>query len=54
MEGRIVPLYHPNGVSKVIGFGSSSFIGLLDDNTVLKYPRTPGEQWDRFIIEERI
>ncbi|KUJ07329.1 serine/threonine protein kinase [Mollisia scopiformis] len=54
MESRIVPLYLPKGVDKVIGFGSSSIIGRLDDWTVLKYPRIPGEQWDRFEIEEHI
>lgn len=54
MESRIVPLYLPEGVDKVIGFGSSSFIGRLDDQTVLKYPRVVGEHWDRFVIEQRI
>jgi serine/threonine protein kinase len=54
MEGRIVPLYFPKGVKKVIGFGSSSFIGLLDDKTVLKYPRTAEEEWKRIVIEQRI
>lgn len=54
MESRVVPLYLPEGVGKVIGFGSSSFIGLLDHKTVLKYPRVVGEQWDRFVIEERM
>ncbi|KAF2002136.1 kinase-like protein [Amniculicola lignicola CBS 123094] len=54
MEGRIVPIYFPKGVGKVIGFGSSSFIGLLDDRTVLKYPRTAGEHWNRFFIEQQI
>jgi len=49
-----VPLYLPKGVDKVIGFGSSSFIGRLHDGTVLKYPRVPGEQWDRCVIEECI
>jgi serine/threonine protein kinase len=54
MEGRIVPLYFPEGVDKIIGFGSSSFIGRLDQKTTLKYPRTAGEQWDRLVIEQRI
>jgi serine/threonine protein kinase len=54
MEGRLVPLYLPDGVVEVIGFGSSSFIGRLDDKTILKYPRVPGEQWERLVIEERM
>ena len=54
MESRIVPLYLPNGVDKVIGFGSTSFIGRLNDKAVLKYPRVVGEQWERFVIEERM
>jgi hypothetical protein len=49
-----VPLYFPEGANKAIGFGSSSFIGRLDDKTVLKYPRTPGEEWERLAIEHRI
>ena len=54
MESRLVPLYLPEGVAKVIGFGSSSFIGQIDDETVLKYPRVPGEQWSRFEVEKTI
>ncbi|KAF2254208.1 kinase-like protein [Trematosphaeria pertusa] len=54
MEYRTVPLYLPKGVDKVIGFGSSSFIGRVNDDTVLKYPRIAGEQWDTFVIEQRI
>ncbi|KAH8726909.1 kinase-like domain-containing protein, partial [Phaeosphaeriaceae sp. PMI808] len=46
--------YYPRGVSKVIGFGSSSFIGFLNESTVLKYPRVKEEQWDRFDVESRI
>ena len=54
MQSRLVPLRLPSGVDKVIGFGSSSFIGRLGDEVVLKYPRVDGEQWERFVIEERI
>jgi serine/threonine protein kinase len=54
MSERTVSLYHPPGVSKVIGFGSSSFIGLLGADIVLKYPRIKEEQGDRFNIEARI
>lgn len=34
MESRIVPLYLPDGVDEVVGFGSSSFIGRLDEKEV--------------------
>ena len=54
MEGRIVPLYLPEGVDKIIGFGSSSFIGRIDDRIVLKYPRVPGEHWSRLEVEGAI
>lgn len=54
MEYRTVHLYYPKGVVKVIGFGSSSFIGLLNETKVLKYPRIKEEQWDRFVIEQKI
>lgn len=54
MSERTVPLYYPPGICKVIGFGSSSFIGLLSDDIVLKYPRIKEEQWDRFNTEARI
>ena len=30
IEGRNVPLYYPESVKQVIGFGSSSFIGLVN------------------------
>lgn len=54
MQNRVVPLRLPHGVDKVIGFGSSSFIGRLDDEVVIKYPRVEGEQWDRFVTGSRI
>lgn len=34
--------YYPPGVSEIIGRGGESFIGAIDDNTVLKYPCIPG------------
>ena len=34
--------YYPPGVSEIIGRGGESFIGLIDDFTVLKYPCIPG------------
>ncbi|KAJ5432161.1 uncharacterized protein N7458_011317 [Penicillium daleae] len=34
--------YYPLGVSEIIGRGGASFIGVLDESTVLKYPCIPG------------
>lgn len=34
--------YYPPGVSEIIGRGGESFIGVLDEFTVLKYPCIPG------------
>ena len=34
--------YYPPGVSEIIARGGESFIGAIDDNTVLKYPCIPG------------
>ena len=34
--------YSPPGVSEIIGRGGESFIGVLDESTVLKYPCIPG------------
>lgn len=54
MDGRTTYAYMPEGVSRILSVSSSSFIGLLDCKTVLKYPHVAGEEWDRFVIEERI
>ena len=43
IESRVVPLYLLEGVDKVIGFRSSSFIGRLNYKIVLKYLRVIGE-----------
>lgn len=54
MDGRTIYSYLPEGVSEILSVSSSSFIGLLDCKTVLKYPHVAGEEWDRFVNEERI
>ena len=54
MDDRTIYSYLPEGVSKVVSVSSSSFIGLLDSKTVLKYPHVVREEWNRFIAEERI
>ncbi|PWY87254.1 kinase-like protein, partial [Aspergillus sclerotioniger CBS 115572] len=45
--------YYPPGVSKVIGRGGWCYIGLIDDSTVLKYPKIPGEG-DNIKVEAQI
>ncbi|KAL5323491.1 hypothetical protein ACEPPN_008028 [Leptodophora sp. 'Broadleaf-Isolate-01'] len=39
----IVHAWYPRGVKSTIASGSNSFIGLVDENTVLKYPQLPSE-----------
>lgn len=34
--------YHPGDVQRVIATGTSAFVGVVDDSTVLKYPLEPG------------
>ena len=36
--------YKPEGVTEFLGLGADSFIGLVDETTVLKYPKTPGDK----------
>ena len=38
------PFYKPEGVTEFLGLGSNSFIGTIDETTVLKYPKTPGDR----------
>ncbi|KAH8433040.1 uncharacterized protein LDX57_010679 [Aspergillus melleus] len=45
--------YYPPGVSKIIGRGGESFIGLIDESTVLKYPCVPGNR-ESIEIEAKI
>jgi hypothetical protein len=40
----IIYAWYPRGVKSVIASGSSNFIGLVDENTVLKYPQIPPEK----------
>ena len=37
----IIHAWYPRGVKNVIASGSNSLIGLIDENTVLKYPQLP-------------
>ena len=36
--------WYPRGVTSVIASGGSNYIGLVDENTVLKYPQIPPEK----------
>jgi hypothetical protein len=40
----IIYAWYPRGVKSVIALGTSNFIGLVDKNTVLKYPQIPLEK----------
>ncbi len=36
--------YQPEGVIGYVGLGIDSFVGAVDKTTVLKYPKTPGDE----------
>ncbi len=38
------PFYKPEGVIEFLGLGTDSFIGTVDETTILKYPKTPGDK----------
>jgi serine/threonine protein kinase len=38
-----ISLYYPENVKDVLGMGSSCFIGLVNDTTVMKYPHHPND-----------
>jgi hypothetical protein len=40
----IIYAWYPCGVKSVIASGSSNFIGLVDENIILKYPQIPLEK----------
>lgn len=45
--------YYPPGVSKIIGRGGWCYIGLVDESTVLKYPKHP-EEGDSIQVEAQL
>ncbi|KYG40705.1 hypothetical protein M433DRAFT_160030 [Acidomyces richmondensis BFW] len=51
---RTVTAYTPPGVVEVIGGGTTSFVGLLNDGKVLKYPIVQGESVKEFEVEAAI
>ena len=38
------PFYKPEGVTEFLGLGADSFIGIVDETTILKYPKMPGDK----------
>lgn len=46
--------YYPPGVTKVLGSGASTWIGIVDDSTVLKYPLDPGGDMTRLEVERKL
>jgi serine/threonine protein kinase len=55
-EYETVEYYHycPEGVQRVLASGASSFVGEIDDSTILKYPLEPGGDMSRLAHEYRI
>ena len=45
------PFYKPEGVTEFLGLGTDSFIGTVDQTTVLKYPKTPGDKTALAILD---
>ncbi|KAL9046820.1 MAG: hypothetical protein Q9214_000447 [Letrouitia sp. 1 TL-2023] len=44
MAVEIRIFYRPEGVTEFLGLGSGSFVGILDETTILKYPKEPGDK----------
>lgn len=51
---RVGTAYMPPGVVRVIGGGTTSLVGLLEDGTILKYPIVEGECGNEFNVEAAI
>ncbi|MCJ1478789.1 hypothetical protein MMC13_007473 [Lambiella insularis] len=47
----VIYSWYPRGVKSVIASGGSNFIGLVDENTVLKYPNLPSRESSGLDIE---
>lgn len=48
---RETPFYRPEGVKEFLVLGSGCFIEVVDQNTVLKYARTPNSQGEKASLE---
>ena len=36
--------YETNGITEFLGIGTNSYVGIVDETTVLKYPHIPGDK----------
>jgi len=54
MEVVIIKHYCPPGVKGIIGTGAFSFIGAVNDSTVLKYPHVSGQDMGQLEIERKL
>ncbi|KAL8736211.1 MAG: hypothetical protein Q9166_000366 [cf. Caloplaca sp. 2 TL-2023] len=43
--------YKPEGVTEFLGLGADSFIGTVDETTILKYPKTSGDKTALTILD---
>ncbi|KAK3169507.1 hypothetical protein OEA41_008891 [Lepraria neglecta] len=43
--------YKPEGVIEFLGLGTDSFIGTVDETTILKYPKTPSDKMALTILD---
>ncbi|OCL04049.1 kinase-like protein [Glonium stellatum] len=50
----VIYAWCPRGVQNVIASGGNNFIGLVDENTVLKYPQIPSEKPPNLIGDEKL
>ncbi|RJE17565.1 Protein tyrosine kinase [Aspergillus sclerotialis] len=46
--------YCPPGVKRILATGTNTYIGEVDDSTVLKYPLIPGRDIDRLEVERQL
>ncbi|EEQ32112.1 conserved hypothetical protein [Microsporum canis CBS 113480] len=53
VEIVVIHGYYPPGVTEIIGRSSGSFIGRVNESTVLKYPSIPGD-YERIKIEAKL
>ncbi|KAL9125621.1 MAG: hypothetical protein Q9217_005197 [Psora testacea] len=45
------PFYKPEGVTEFLGLGTDSFVGVVDETTILKYPKTPDDKTALAILD---
>ena len=54
MDVVIIKQYFPPGVKEIIGTGTFSYIGVVDESTVLKYPHVVGQDLEQQEIEIKL